>query len=285
MKTSDKNVLSNSFVKLKDDSWLERQRASGKITAGALLMLEELIKNKTELSLLEMDALVASYIADNKAIATFKNYKGFPGHVCISVNDALVHGIPNDYHLQDGDVITFDLGATFEGIITDSALTCIYGDPKKNEHVRLVDACEKSLYEGIKAIKIGARIGSIGYAINRCAKNMGFNVIDTYGGHGIAHGIDNLTDIPHAPPFVSNKSKQNEGIRIQPGLTIAIEPLLVSAISSTSTYTASDGWTVLMRHKDICAHYEHSVRMHDTFLEVLTYRGNETYLKSSIIKF
>lgn len=260
--TSKEPFGTNGFFTLKNSDWLEKQRFAGKVVAESLFILQNFVKEKTKLSLLEMNSIIEDFIVNKKCDPTFKNYKGFPAGVCISVNNQLVHGIPTDYHLQEGDVVKFDLGATFEGAIADSALTCIYGEPKKPDHVRIVSATEEALMEGIKAIAVGKKLGCIGYAIYKSAKGRGYNVIENYGGHGLEWNK------PHAPPFVANKASLEEGIRIQPGLAIAIEPMLVTG--SISSTTAKDGWTVVTR--EIGAHFEHSVYVHEDHVEIITDR-------------
>jgi len=250
------------LFKLKNQDWLDKQRIAGRIAANALVKLENLVKNKTELSLIELNEVAERFITDAGGIPTFKGYKGFPAGVCISVNKQLVHGIPTDYHLEEGDVISFDLGVTWEGAIADTAITCIYGQPKSDKHIAIVKATEESLMKGIEAIEVGKRLGCIGNAIYRSAKGNGFNVITKYGGHGLDWNI------PHAAPFVENKSELDQGIRIQVGLAIAIEPMLVPA--STETKTLADGWTVAT--EDIGAHFEHSVFVHTNSVEIITDR-------------
>lgn len=267
----------SSYIILHDDSWLEKQRIAGKVVADTLFLLETLVKAKTKLSLIELNNMAEDYIINNQCIPTFKGYKGFPAGVCCSVNKQLVHGIPTNYILQEGDVVKFDLGATFEGAIADSAITCIYGEPLNKEHIRLVETCEGALYAGIKAIKIGNHIGCIGAAIHKFTKNSGFSSIVAYGGHSIDYNR------PHAPPFIANKAEQNEGIRIQPGLVIAIEPLLCMGNDNFTSVDKFDNWTVNCR--DVSAHFEHSVFVHNDSVEIITYRDNEKYLKNNIVNF
>lgn len=262
MRIISQPVFSGSgLFKLKDQDWLDKQRIAGRIAANALVKLENLVKKKTELSLIELNEVAEKFIVDAGGFPTFKGYKGFPAGVCISVNKQLVHGIPTDYHLQEGDVVSFDLGVTWEGAIADTAITCIYGEPKP-QHVALVKATEESLMKGIEAIQVGKRLGCIGSAIYKSAKGNGFNVITKYGGHGLDWNI------PHALPFVENKSEPDQGIRIQVGLAIAIEPMLVPG--STETRTLADGWTVAT--DDIGAHFEHSVFVHTNRVEIITDR-------------
>ena len=259
-----KNVFAtNMVVTLKDQNWLEKQRVAGKVVAGALTLLENEVKNGTNKSLLELDVLAEIFIRDNNCVPTFLHYKNFPNSVCISVNRQLVHGIPTDYKLQNGDVVSFDLGATFEGAIGDSAITCIYGQPKSEQHVKLVAATELALMKGIEAIKVGNRLGCIGEAIYKSVRSNNFSVVCNYGGHGIDW------ETPHASPFVANKANINEGIRIQENLTLAIEPMLTTG--STKTWTDKDGWTVWCE-ADMSAHFEHTIFVHKDHVEVITDR-------------
>ena len=267
-----KNTFNNhSFITLHDQEWLEEQRVVGKICANTLSLLENLVKEKTTKSLIELNQIAEDYIESQGATCTFKNYGGsptkrpFPAGVCISVNKQLVHGVPTDYVLKDGDVVSFDLGATSKnGVIADTALTCIYGQPKSEQHVKLVKATEEALNKAIAAIQVGKRIGVIGEAIYKHGRQNGFGVISSYGGHGIqAHK-------PHAEPFISNKSDANEGVHIAPGMVLAIEPLFVIG-SSTRTQTLEDGWTIVT--DDVSSHYEHSVYVHEDHVEILTARN------------
>lgn len=261
------NFNSNEICDLKDQNWLDKQRVAGKVVAATLSLLEQEVKNKTKLSLIELNDVAEKFILQNNCEITFKGYKGFPAGVCISVNKQLVHGIPTNYYLQEGDIVSFDLGATFEGAIADSALTCIYGEPKSERHVDLLRVTEEALMKGIEAVKVGNRIGCIGNAIHRHIKNNGFTTIEKYGGHGISM-TENGEGIPHASPFIANKSNTNKGIRIQPGLVIAIEPMAV--IGDSYTFVNDDRWTVTGAGPS--AHYEHSIYVHKDHVEIISQR-------------
>jgi methionyl aminopeptidase len=255
---------SSGLFKLKGHDWLGKQREAGRIAAGALTALQYLVANKTKLSMQSLNEIAEGHILHEGGTCTFKGYKGFPAGVCISVNKQLVHGIPSDQVLKDGDIVSFDLGVTVGGAIADTAITCIWGEPKSERHVALVNATSESLMRGIKAIEVGKHLGVIGHAINKCAKGYGFGVIANYGGHGLDW------DTPHSDPFVANKSEVTDGIRIQAGLAIAIEPMLV--LGSTTTKVANDGWTVLT--DDLGAHFEHSIYVHqDGTVEIITDRN------------
>lgn len=263
----------NSFVKLKGKAWLDNQRIAGNIAADALSILEYNVCDKTTLSLVELNNMAEQFITNSGGSCTFKGYRGFPAGVCISVNNQLVHGIPTDYYLQDGDVISFDLGVTYKDAIADTAITCIYGSPKSQEHIRLIKTCNDALDAGINAISVGKRLGCIGEAISRSISKSGFSLISDYGGHGIGNADDGAP-VPHAPPFVSNKSYSNEGIRIQPGLVIAIEPM--AAIGSPRTVVGSDGWTVSTQ--GISCHVEHSIYVGEGSVEIITKRHINEYI-------
>lgn len=256
------------LVCLKDRDWLEKQRIAGSVVAGILRTLNQIIVDKIpNLSLRDLEAEALRQIIAGGCTSTFKGYKGFPGEICLSVNQNVVHGIPDDYKLQSGDVVKFDLGATYCGVIADAAATAIYGEPKSNLHVDLLDVCRGALDAGIAAIQVGRQLGCIGYAINKYVQSRSnFKLITNYGGHGICINPDG-TGIPHASPFVSNRSKPNEGIRIQPGLSIAIEPMLVLA-DTADTVVLDDGWTVKAR--GISAHFEHSVFVQENKVNITT---------------
>jgi methionyl aminopeptidase len=251
------------FVVLKDKEWFERQAVAGKAVAKCLSTCHYLITDKDmtpNLSLKDLEAECEGIIAKAGCTPTFKDYKGFPGAICTSVNKQIVHGIPTDYVLQPGDVVSIDLGATFEGAIGDAAMTAIYGEPKKEEHVKLLERCQGALYAAIDAIAVGSQLGCIGDAIHKHTRNSGYALITQYGGHGIDYNM------PHAQPFVANKQRRDEGIHIQPGLAIAIEPML--AIGSAKTKTLNDGWTVKTR--DISCHFEHSIYVGEDKVHVMT---------------
>jgi methionyl aminopeptidase len=264
MRVVSKNSFNvNSLIKLKNKDWLDKQRVAGKIAARTLLLLQDYVQNKSFHSLKAMNDSAEKFITDSGGTPTFKGYKGFPAGVCMSVNKQLVHGIPSDVVLDEGDVISFDLGVTYQGAIADTAITCIFGKPKSDKHVDLIKSTEEALMRGIAAVSIGKKIGVIGNAISKYAKGKGYGVINSYGGHGLDW------DTPHATPFIPNKSEIDEGVRIQSGLAIAIEPMLVTG--STTTRVLDDNWTVVT--DDIGAHAEHSIFVHEDHVEIITDRN------------
>ena len=250
------------FVKLKDEEYFEKLKHSGLVVAKCLSHFKKLVDAKTpNLNLLDIEAECGKIIAEDNCTPTFKDYKGFPGLVCLSVNRALVHGIPKDYVLKEGDVVTLDLGATTEcGVIADAAVSAIYGEPKDYRHPLMLRYCKESLQKGIEAIQVGNQLGCIGAAIHHYTKSSGFKLITDYGGHG----IDRFK--PHAQPFVHNKAQRNDGIRIHPGLSIAIEPML--AIGSNKTKKLADKWTVVT--KEVGCHFEHSIFVKEDGAHIMT---------------
>jgi methionyl aminopeptidase len=267
--TSKEPFAQNGFFVLQDNTFLNNQRIAGKIAAKTLKHLESIILSKTDCTTMQLNNIAEQIIADNGGIPTFKGYKNFPASLCCSVNNQLVHGIPSDYKLQDGDMVSIDLGVTYNNAIADTALTCIYGSPKQDWHVKLISAANEALYKGINAISIGQHIGVIGNAIYKSVKGNGFNVITKYGGHGISTDSNGI-GVLHAQPFIDNKADSEVGIRIQPGFSFALEPMLVNGL--TDTYTATDGWTIMSR--GISAHVEHTVFIHPDRVEIITERDN-----------
>jgi len=252
----------SSLLHLHGQEWVEKQRIAGKTHAKIMGLIPSLFKE--DLSLLDYDKIIEDEILKDKSIPTFKGYKGFPNASCISVNKTLAHGIPSDYKLKDGDVVSFDFGVTFEGAIADGAETFIFGNGK-NE--RMISATREALYEGIKSISLSKRIGSIGNAISKTAQKRGFNVITSYGGHSLDW------DKPHAFVFVSNKSRPEEGMIFQPGMTLAIEPLFVPYNCQAKTKIMEDGWSVVT--EQVSSHFEHTIFLHEDRIEIMTHRENE----------
>lgn len=265
MKINNKYEFGNICRLHNDEEYLSDLRIAGRVVSSTLSLLKNYVVNKNQLNLLKLNKIAEQYILDQNCSLTFKDYSQkhhlpFPAGVCISVNNQLVHGIPKDYELKEGDLVSFDLGATYNKSIADSAITIIVGQAKNNLHTELVNTTKECLYKAIDNIKIGNQLGVIGNAIYKHATNKGFGVITDYGGHGI--------DInkPHSFPFVQNKSLTNEGIRFQKGMVLAIEPMC--CIGLTNTKKDSDGWTVCTN--DYSAHFEHTIFIHDKSVEIIT---------------
>jgi len=256
MKIHSKGYVDNLLCVIHNSEWLEKQRIAGKVVSQALSILKTEAHKRTGLG---CSKLIETFILDNKCQPTFKGFHGFPEAVCISVNNELVHGIPKDKPFFNGDVVSFDLGATFEGAIADSAITIIIGENKKAQD--LVKYTELALKEAISKVKVGAKLGVIGHSIYKTGKTYNFQVIEKYGGHFIS------MNKPHDSPFVSNRSDKDSGIRLQEGMSFAIEPLFCLGFSN-ETKTLQDNWTVVT--KDLSAHFEHTIYLHKSGPEIIT---------------
>lgn len=259
MKIQKKEKSNDLFCIIHNQEWLEQQRIAGKVVAQALLFLE---KNSTKYTGLKLSKLAEEIILDNKCTPTFKGYNGFPEAVCISVNNELVHGIPKEINFNDGDVVSFDLGATYNGTIADSAISVIIGENKRAE--KLLKATKEALFDSINNINLDRKIGIIGETINKTGNNYNLQVIHNYGGHFIA------LNEPHAKPFVSNKDSRTNGIRFQEGMSLAIEPLFCLGLSN-QTKVLQDNWTVITN--DLSAHFEETIYIHKDKVEIITFKG------------
>jgi methionyl aminopeptidase len=243
-------IADGELITLHDDEWLRRQQHSGAVVSAALREFAEHIKqHPSHLTLRELEQEALERILKADCQPTFQGYRGFPGAVCLSVNRQLVHGIPSDYELQEGDVVTMDVGATFEGAIGDAAFTTIYGKCRDPRHVELLVSCQLALHDAIETVQVGKRAGVIGHVITKRARAEGFGVVVKYGGHGLDYNR------LHAKPFIPNQSTPGQGVRFQPGMAVAIEPMFV--LGNPSTEIEKDGWTVLT--DGIGCHFEHSV--------------------------
>ena len=244
---------SNSqLVVLKDELWLKRQKHAGQAIAKSFQLCDQALKSENKISSKDLESIVSKQLEEYDCVPTFLGYKGYPAKICASVNKSLVHGIPNNSPLSSGDVITIDVGATYEGAIADAAFTYIYQESKNPLIPEMLQACYNVLYKAIESIKVGNNIGIIGNTIYNNIRKTKFGLIIDYGGHGLDYNI------LHSSPFIANKSKESDGIRIQPGLSIAIEPMLVLG-KNINTRVLADKWTITTAN--ISCHFEHSVTL------------------------
>jgi methionyl aminopeptidase len=243
------------IIVLKDKEWLEKQKVAGQVVAKAHQEIYAMMKSmSSNLTISKLNSHVDDLIRQNNCIPTFLNYRGFPSSICASLNNELVHGSGlRDIKLNNGDILKVDIGTTFEGAIGDCAVTYVYGKIQDPEIARMLISCQNALYDAIALFKPGHRMGELGKAIWDRAKKDGFGVITNFGGHG----IDN--NKLHAEPFVPNKSSINDGVIIQAGMSIAIEPMFVLNKNNTNTKTLSDKWTVVTN--SINCHYENSITL------------------------
>jgi methionyl aminopeptidase len=194
------------------------------------------------------------------ALPSFKGYGGFSGSICTSVNQELVHGIPGNRVLQDGDIISLDIGADYKGYHGDSAWTYAVGSIT-DEAKRLMDVTEQSLYKGLEQAVPGARLSNISHAIQAYVEAAGFSIVREYVGHGIGRNL-------HEDPQIPNYGPPGRGPRLKPGMVLAIEPM----VNAGERYvrTLEDNWTVVTIDNSVCAHYEHTIAITDDGYEILT---------------
>jgi len=224
--------------------------------------LEEVAKTlKPGMTTLEVDRLADQFIRDNGAVPSFKDYRGYPKSTCISVNDEVVHGIPNAYVLQEGDIVSVDVGVYLNGFHGDSAYTFAIGNVKA-EVLQLMAATKAALYRGIEKAVAGNRIGDIAFAIQEYAeKERGYGIVRELVGHGVGKHL-------HEDPQVPNYGKRGSGPIMKEGLVIAIEPMV--NLGSKDVAYMDDGWTVATRDEQPSVHYEHTVAVMKGKADVLS---------------
>lgn len=241
------------------DEKYDAMKTGGKIMAQIFDDLRDATKVGTNEKWLDeyCESKILEYGAE---VAYYEDDPDFPGAICISVNDELIHGVPEDRDLEDGDKVSFDLVIKYHGYYVDSAFTMIVGNASSAEK-NLLKVTEASLYAGIDQVKPGARLGDIGHAVERVLKKGGLGVIVNYVGHGIGEKM-------HMPPEVPNFGKKGTGEMLKPGDVICIEPM--SSMGKVDTRVGSDGWTVFLKDGSLGAHFEHTVLVTEDGYEILT---------------
>ncbi|MBO8165291.1 MAG: type I methionyl aminopeptidase [Brevibacillus sp.] len=246
------------MIILKSAAELEIMREAGRIVA---LTHQELAKAiKPGVTTKELDELAETFIRSKGAIPSFKGYGGFPGSICASVNEELVHGIPGKRTLQEGDIISIDIGAQFHGYHGDSAWTYAVGKISEEDRL-LMRVTEESLYRGLEQAAPGARLSDISHAVQVHAESHGFTIVREYVGHGIGQNL-------HEDPQIPNYGPPGRGPRLKPGMVLAIEPM----VNAGERYvrTLEDNWTVVTVDGKKCAHYEHTIAITENGYEILT---------------
>ncbi|MEN3776567.1 type I methionyl aminopeptidase [Priestia megaterium] len=237
---------------------IEVMREAGRIVA---LTHQELKKHIAPgITTIELDAIAENFIRQHDAIPSFKGYNGFRGSVCASVNEELVHGIPGERKLNEGDIISLDIGAKFGGYHGDSAWT--YGVGKISlENQELLNVAEQSLYKGLAEAKPGERLSNISHAIQQYAETRNFSIVREYVGHGVGKDLHEDPQVPHYGP-------PNKGPRLRPGMVLAVEPMVNAGMRYVKTLP--DNWTVVTVDGKMCAHFEHTIAITETGYEILT---------------
>ncbi|CAG7647358.1 Methionine aminopeptidase 1 [Paenibacillus solanacearum] len=240
---------------------LELMREAGRIVAETHRLLKQAIK--PDVTTKQLDQIAEDYIRSQGAVPSFKGYNGFPGSICASVNDELVHGIPGQRKLQDGDIISVDIGAKYKGYHGDSAWT--YGVGTISETARkLLEVTEKSLFAGLAQAGPDVRLYTISHAIQKCIEDEGFSVVREYVGHGIGTEL-------HEEPQIPNYGVAGHGPRLKPGMVLAIEPMV--NVGERYVRTLEDNWTVVTVDGTLCAHFEHTIAITPEGYEILTLPG------------
>ena len=255
------------MVEIKTEAELEIMREAGRVVARTLQAVKEAAA--IGVSLRELDELAAQVIADAGAKPSFLGYQPhsapypYPAVLCTSVNDMVVHGIPTAYRIQDGDLVSIDCGAYIDGWHGDAAISFVVGEADPAD-LALIEATERALAAGIAAAQPGGKLGDISHAVGAAAHASGFGLMDDHGGHGIGRAM-------HEDPHLPNDGRAGRGLRLRPGLVLAIEPMLIAGGTSAYRY-AEDGWSIRTADGSRAAHVEHSVAITEDGPRVLTVR-------------
>ena len=245
-------------VSIKSEKEIELMRVSCKNLSVMFDELEKIIK--PGISTWEINKVGEEIIRDFGCIPNFKNYEGYPASICTSVNEVVVHGIPSNRKLKDGDIISVDVGACYKGYHGDSAWTYAVGNVI-NETKRLMNVCEGALFAGLEQVKPGVRLSDISHAIEEYLTKNGCTTPRDYTGHGIGTNV-------HEDPAVPNYGAPGRGPRLKKGMCLAIEPM--AHLGAKETVTLDDGWTVITKDHSLAAHYEHTIVITDDGYRILT---------------
>lgn len=247
------------MIILKTDEQIEMMRQSALLVSRTLTEVAKILR--PGITTLELDKLVAEFIADNNAKPAFLHYNGYPFNSCISVNDVVVHGFPNKNELKEGDIISVDVGVVLNGWYGDHAYTFAIGDPGAAV-MKLIQVTKESLYKGIEKAVPGNRIGDIAFAIQEhTEKKHGYGVVRELVGHGLGRSM-------HEDPQVPNYGKRGNGEKLKEGMVLAIEPMI--NLGTKNVFTERDGWTVKTRDGKAAVHFEHDVAIRKNGPDILS---------------
>jgi methionyl aminopeptidase len=247
-------------ITIKSDEEVKIMREAGRVVGETLQILRE--ATKPGLVVKELDKMVRKEYARRGVIPTFLGYAEppYPATVCVSVNDELVHGIPGSRVIEEGDIVSIDLGATYKGFVGDSALTVGVGEITP-EAQRLIEVTEESLWRGIRAARAGVRLGVVSNTIGEYIESQGFGVVREFVGHGVGREM-------HEEPQVPNYGPPDRGPILRKGMVLALEPMVT--VGDWRTKKHADGWTISTLDGSLCAHFEHTIAITDGEAEVLT---------------
>jgi len=251
------------MIILKSPDEVAKMRVAGSIVADTIDTV--LASVGPGVSTADLDAVAEAFIRERKATPSFKGYRGFPASICASLNDEVVHGIPSPKRvLKEGDVLSLDFGAIWDGYHADSAVTVFVGEPPSAEAEKLVRVTEEALEAGISQIRPGGRLSDISHAVQQVVEGAGFSVIREYVGHGIGRNL-------HEDPQIPNYGLPGRGPELRPGLVVAVEPMVT--MGDWRTRVLADDWTVVTADGSLAAHFEHTIAVTEEGREVLTARG------------
>ena len=246
------------MIYIKSSSEIALMREAGRIAGNALALAKGLVADG--ISTRRIDSRIREFILSQGAKPSFLNYGGFPASACISVNNEVIHGIPDTRILKNGDIVSIDVGAYYKGFHGDTAATFAVGEIS-DEASQLIAVTRESFFKGAEAAKIGNRIGDISAAVEGHIKQYGYSAVEEYVGHGVGRDL-------HEDPSIPNYVSRNRGWRIQSGMTFAIEPMI--NVGSKYVETLKNGWTVVTKGGKLSAHYEHTIAVTEDGVIILT---------------
>ena len=245
----------------KSEREIDTMARAGKVVADTLALMQESIRPGITTG--ELDRLADDYIRAQGGVPTFKGYKGYPAAICASPNAMVVHGIPGLYALQEGDVLSIDVGVTLDGFVADSAWTFPVGEISA-EAERLLEACERALHAGIEQAVAGNQVGDISEAVQRVTEEAGFSVIRSLVGHGVGRSM-------HEDPQIPNFASSYRGPTLREGMTLAIEPMITAG--GPEVFLHDDEWSISTDDQSLAAHFEHTVAVTADGPRILTAAG------------
>jgi methionyl aminopeptidase len=251
------------MIILKSPDEVAKMRVAGNVVAETIGTV--LAAVRPGVSTGDLDAVAEAFIRERKATPSFKGYRGFPASICASLNEEVVHGIPSPKRiLKEGDVLSLDFGAIWDGYHADSAVTVFVAEPPSAEAEKLVRVTEEALEAGISQIRPGGRLSDISHAVQQVVEGAGFSVVREYVGHGIGRSL-------HEDPQIPNYGVPGRGPELRPGLVVAVEPMVT--MGDWKTRVLADDWTVVTADRSLAAHFEHTIAVTEDGREVLTAAG------------
>jgi methionyl aminopeptidase len=251
------------MIILKSPDEVAKMRVAGGIVAETIDTV--LAAVQPGVSTADLDMVAEAFIRERKATPSFKGYRGFPASICASLNEEVVHGIPSPKRiLREGDVLSLDFGAIWDGYHADSAVTVFVGEPASAEAEKLVRVTEEALEAGISQIRPGGRLSDISHAVQQVVEGAGFSVVREYVGHGVGRSL-------HEDPQIPNYGLPGRGPELRPGLVVAVEPMVT--MGDWKTRVLADDWTVVTADGSLAGHFEHTIAVTEDGREVLTARG------------